>query len=545
MKKYVSLFLALIMIFTLASCGGRTDENTTVSLPAVATERAAVEQAGAIATQQYIIARLKTEALIEYDIENGSIDELKAMTDDTLEAWRLCELASVQAAELADYAQSLRSSASTQAATMSYTSSSPARIGLFTMVAYAAEENAAVKWAKELTEKYDSYPAGQKVKQLSENLGTDAKNAFAQLKMAQAILEGAAYNDEADTIQKYENAAMATKTACKTGLYIGGVIASGGTATGILEAGGMVISGVDTIVDIASTGSTIILGENNKVTMAANDLKDIVGPIASIAGGVNVFSGDSIKAGIKAGAEFSKQMGSLDKLNYIGESVLDLVSEGKILGGTITVGDDGETTVTMTEISTEGKTPDEVAKELKEAGLPVPEEGEPKTAAELAEEIEEEYYYTEEELNEVIENLRNLLYEMFLDSEEEPMETPPAEEPTEESTAPPAEAIGGLSIDEVVGSYHVALIGTDTEGTWLLAKKGDSQIVDETGDMVYDYDPKTGIATSSYENEAGKGTTELIFTAEDGKISLSGSWRYSNEVNDETTIFNYKGTKTD
>ena len=32
---------------------------------------------------------------------------------------------------------------------------------------------------------------------------------------------------------------------------------------------------------------------------------------------------------------------------------------------------------------------------------------------------------------------------------------------------------------------------------------------------------------------------------EDGKISLSGSWRYSNEVNDETTIFNYKGTKID
>ena len=539
MKKYVSLFLALIMIFTLASCGGRTDENTTVSLPAVATERAAVEQAGAIATQQYIIARLKTEALIEYDIENGSIDELKAMTDDTLEAWRLCELASVQAAELADYAQSLRSSASTQAATMSYTSSSPARIGLFTMVAYAAEENAAVKWAKELTEKYDSYPAGQKVKQLSENLGTDAKNAFAQLKMAQAILEGAAYNDEADTIQKYENAAMATKTACKTGLYIGGVIASGGTATGILEAGGMVISGVDTIVDIASTGSTIILGENNKVTMAANDLKDIVGPIASIAGGVNVFSGDSIQAGIKAGAEFSKQMGSLDKLNYIGESVLDLVSEGKILGGTITVGGNGKTTVTTKEIDLEGKTTDEVEKELEKAGLSLPEDEDPKTTAELAEEMEEKYFYTEEEINEIIENLRQLLYDMFLEEEPE-KEEKPAEKP-----AVPPVVSGGLSIDEVVGSYHVALIGTDTEGTWLLAKKGDSQIVDETGDMVYDYDPKTGIATSSYENEAGKGTTELIFTAEDGKISLSGSWRYSNEVNDETTIFNYKGTKTD
>jgi hypothetical protein len=539
MKKLMSLFLALIMIFTLASCGGRTEENTTVSLPAVAAERAAVEQAGAIATQQYIIARLKTEALIEYDIENGSIDELKAMTDDTLEAWRLCELASVQAAELADYAQSLRSSASTQAATMSYTSSSPARIGLFTMVAYAAEENAAVKWAKELTEKYDSYPAGQKVKQLAENLGTDAKKAYAQLKMAQNILEGEAYSAEGDTMQSFENAAMATKTVCKTGLYIGGVVAGGGVANGILEAGGMIIGGVDTIVDIASTGSTIICGENSKITMAADDFKDFMGPISSAAGGVNVLTG-----GIKFAGDAADKIGSIDKLSYIGESLLDLVRDGKIMGGLITVGENGETTVTMTEIDVEGKTPEEIEKELENAGLSLPQDEEAKTAAELAEELEEEYYYTEEELNEVIESLRNLLYDMFLNPEKEHSETPPTQEPPEESAVPPVVS-GGLSIDEVVGSYHVALIGTDTEGTWLLAKKGDSQIVDETGDMVYDYDPKTGIATSSYENEAGKGTTELIFTAEDGKISLSGSWRYSNEVNDETTIFNYKGTKTD
>jgi hypothetical protein len=337
---------------------------------------------------------------------------------------------------------------------------------------------------------------------------------------------------------------MATKTACKTGLYIGGVIASGGTATGILEAGGMVISGVDTIVDIASTGSTIILGENNKVTMAANDLKDIVGPIASIAGGVNVFSGDSIKAGIKAGAEFSKQMGSLDKLNYIGESVLDLVSEGKILGGTITVGDDGETTVTMTEISTEGKTPDEVAKELKEAGLPVPEEGEPKTAAELAEEIEEEYYYTEEELNEVIENLRNLLYEMFLDSEEEPMETPPAEEPTEESTAPPAEAIGGLSIDEIVGTYDIVLSNDDGDTEEIqnvYSKNENGQLVLNGGAM--DYDPITGTSTYTHTFDDGDYITQtLVFSSENGRISISGTILV---VGKGTATIYIKGTKID
>ncbi|MGI6297969.1 MAG: hypothetical protein ACOX1T_01965 [Saccharofermentanales bacterium] len=43
MKKYVSLFLALIMIFALAGCGSKTDEIPRVSLPAVAAERTAVE----------------------------------------------------------------------------------------------------------------------------------------------------------------------------------------------------------------------------------------------------------------------------------------------------------------------------------------------------------------------------------------------------------------------------------------------------------------------------------------------------------------------
>ena len=51
--------------------------------------------------------------------------------------------------------------------------------------------------------------------------------------------------------------------------------ASGIAATGILEAGGMVIGGMDTIVDIASTGSTIVLGENNKVIIAEMILRPL------------------------------------------------------------------------------------------------------------------------------------------------------------------------------------------------------------------------------------------------------------------------------
>ncbi len=538
MKKYVSLFLALIMIFTLASCGGRT----TVSLPAVTVERAAVEQVGAIATQQYIIARLKTDVLIEYDIENGSIDELKAMTDDTLEAWRLCELASVKAAELTDYAQELGVQANTQAARMLYAHRGGPSFSLLATVAYAAEENAAVKWAKELTEKYDSYPAGQKVKQLAENLGTDAKKAYAQLQMAQNILTGEAYSAEGDTMQKFENAAMATKTACKTGLYIGGVVAGGGVANGILEAGGMVISGVDTIVDIASTGSTIILGENNKVTMAANDLKDIVGPIASIAGGVNVFSGDSIKAGIKAGAEFSKQMGSLDKLNYIGESVLDLVSEGKILGGTITVGGNGKTTVTTKEIDLEGKTTEEVEKELEKAGLSLPEDEDPKTTAELAEEMEEKYFYTEEEINEIIENLRQLLYDMFLEEEPE-KEEKPAEKP----------AVIGLPLEEVLGTYSITFTDdgeSETANFTFMYYEGNLVFKPEVEGFAgflliagpYEYDPSTATATCEVESEGLSASAKVSFVSENGVIRLTSSSTMSMKG---TATINGEGIKID
>ena len=367
------------------------------------------------------------------------MEELKALTADALETWRLCDVASAQTMELVDYAQDLRVQATTQGARMVYADQSEPLFSLFTTVAYATEENAAVKWAKELTEKFDSYPAGQKIKQLAENLGTDAKKAYAQLKMAQNILEGEAYSAEADTMQKFENAAMATKSVCKTGLYIGGVVAGGGVANGILEAGGMIIGGVDTIADIASTGSTIICGENSRVTMAANDLKDMMGPISSVAGGVNMLTG-----GIKFAGTAADKVGSIDKLSYIGESVLDLVNEGKILGGLITVGEDGQTTVTMTEIDVEGKTPEEVEKELEKAGLSLPEDEEAKTAAELAEEMEEEYFYTEEEINEIIEDLRQLLYDMFLE-----------QEPEEEVDEKPVD--GGLPLEELLGTYLVKI----------------------------------------------------------------------------------------
>lgn len=523
-NRFGAILLVLILLFTLVGCGGEAEEVTRVTLPSIEGERMVLEKAGALATRQYIIARLKTDALIEYDINTGSIDELKAMIDDTAEAWRLCELASTKTSELVEYAQSMNSSEAIPSAMMVESKSKVPSLHLLTTIAYASEENAAVKWAKELTGKFDSYPAGQKIKQLSENLGTDAKNAFAQLKMAQALLEGDAYNKQADVEQQIEHALMATKTACKTGLYVGGVIASGGTATGILEAGGMIIGGVDTIVDIAATGSNIILGEKNMVTMAANDLKDVVGPIASVAGGINIIGGGALTEGFKAGATVAEKMGSLDKLTYIGESVLDFANDGNILGGMVTVGDDGKTTVTMNEISLEGKTPDEVAKELKDTGLPVPEEVEPKTAAELAEEMEEEFTLTETELNEIMENLRSLLTEIFLESSEEPVEEP-AEGPSEQDP-PEALPVSGLSMDKILGTYDILMSSDESnetdDGSITLTKDSSGNLMDHEGNT-WSYDPSS--STAAMKNSTGdfQTTYTLVFKEEGGSISCSGT----------------------
>ncbi len=527
MKKTVSILLvAVLFLGGLVGCGGgkAEGEGSTVLLPAADAQRTAMEQAGAMVTRLFVLANLKTDALLEYDINNGSMEELQALTADALETWRLCDVASTQTMQLVDYAQELNVQATTQAARMLYADRGGPSFSLFSTVAYAAEENATVKWARELTEKFDSYPAGQKVKLLAENLGTDAKKAYAQLQMAQNILEGEAYSAEGDTMQKFENAAMATKTVCKNGLYIGGVVAGGG---------------VDTIVDIASTSSTIICGENSRVTMAANDLKDFMGPISSVAGGVNVLNG-----GIKFAGTAADKVGSIDKLSYIGESVLDLVREGKILGGLITVGEDGQTTVTMTEIDVEDKTPEEIEKELEKAGLSLPEDEAAKTAAELAEEMEEEYYYTEEEINEIIEYLRELLYDMFLEPEEEPQVPQEPQEPQEVEEPDEKPDGRGLSIDEVVGTYSVKREDGEEASLINITKIGNGQL-SYNDDLTFDYDQNTSTAACSYENESGRGTADLTFTFRDGEIHLSIYWVYTNEEIDKTYNMKSKGIKID
>ena len=124
------------------------------------------------------------------------------------------------------------------------------------------------------------------------------------------------------------------------------------------------------------------------------------------------------------------------------------------------------------------------------------------------------------------------------------METPPAEEPTEESNAPPAEAIGGLSIDEIVGTYDIVLSNDDGDTEEIqnvYSKNENGQLVLNGGAM--DYDPITGTSTYTHTFDDGDYITQtLVFSSENGRISISGTIL---AVGKGTATIYIKGTKID
>lgn len=86
LKKCLCIVLVIALIVPLLACGcrGNSFDSATVTFPRVSDEREAAERAGALAVTQYIYARIKTEALIEYDPASGSTQELSRMVDETL-----------------------------------------------------------------------------------------------------------------------------------------------------------------------------------------------------------------------------------------------------------------------------------------------------------------------------------------------------------------------------------------------------------------------------------------------------------------------------
>lgn len=335
-RRFLALVLACGIMFGLSACGGQKPTGKAEEIKPVAVEREpeppalqTVSEATAIALRQYIYARLLTEELAAADFKAMSMEETKKMTEETALAWEVAELFTYSAGDIADSAIVLMedhaakpaaSKDKLQAEFMTL-AASPLSFSLTAYAAGDAKEFDPKAWADSLTKQYDALKGAKRYRQLAQQLGTDAKSAYEQMTLAQEIIRHQATADAAFW-DKLTKAAQATKTASKVGLLGLSMAATGGGSVALLEGAGLLVGGVDCIVDVAETGSTILLGDNNQVAVAFGDIKEKLGPVSSLIGLATLNP-----SGVGKAAK-----DTTEALVYITDSLVDLFYEDKIVG---------------------------------------------------------------------------------------------------------------------------------------------------------------------------------------------------------------------
>lgn len=213
-------------------------------------------------------------------------------------------------------------------------------------------------WAKSITEHYDAIESNKKIAQLARDMGCDAKRAYAQLVVAQNILQGHYANVEGDLNEFWEKRMIAAKAGCKVGLFVCATIATGGTAAAsataaaplgyvtATEAAGIVVGAVDATLEVTSAGAKIIFGPDSKVVKR---LDDTMKPLSDATLVFGLFTGGGSSAG--------------EKLAFLG----DLGFRAKELYDSFTLKEDGEGGVTadvLTLKAEDGETVKDMAEKL-------------------------------------------------------------------------------------------------------------------------------------------------------------------------------------
>lgn len=347
MKRAISIILALILLLVSAvGCGGTANGNPVsevkVTIPCSTGEKSIVEGEAVIATQVYLLSRAYFEKLETYDMDSFDAQEYSNLMMETIEAFRLAEALSDSLEKHAGALAKTEETESVQQENATYellsASTDSVRYSPFVTVAYAAEEkSSAVKYAEELTKTFDNAKSGQKLKTIAEKYGTDIKKAKLMLDQAQAILEGAAYEDQADFENKCYEVAVETKAAASAigfGVAVaatGGIAAGGASAAGIMEAGGLVMSGVNAVIDMG-TAVTIHTthGEGNEYTAAWERTAEMIAPVNAVF---------AIGGGIQNIKDFRNPEKAKDMVNNAAQAFMvgigfarDYIQDGTILG---------------------------------------------------------------------------------------------------------------------------------------------------------------------------------------------------------------------
>ena len=578
MKKKVAFLMLLVMVISAVGCSGKgggeiitnsddgagsktkteSSENEAefkkaqVTLSKESEDRIAVETDAATAVNQYLVARCYLDKFLQYDIESGNPDEYNALLADTIAAFEAVEKT---AAALENSASALEEketgdsySGTDGSGSYNEISCGTETVSLsfnpFEVVAYAEEDSEAVKWAKDLTERFDNAPAGKGIRTLAQQMGTDAKHAYAQLKQAQDILAGAAYEDFAETANTAYKTAKVLKTAGTAAQLTLSVITAEPTSTFevVMACGGIVVNGVNTILEVGQTGSILLVGNDNKLSASIEKYEDAIAPIGSIIGAYGLASN------LSKGRELMDDVPAIaDSLMYIGSSVYDYMTDGKILGGAFTQAADGTISCTICETAkpgNEGGNTEAVKKEiLEEVGFTSEEISEvisavPEASASVEGETTEiPMEVVEAMLEELAEYTPSVtdttvIKEEFDSGETDADETDSEEADSEDETAGETDADEEdedsdsdiISVEDIAGYYPFYMYMTlgeqsgEAEGPQTITISGGNNVVmtdaDDTS-LNGTYDPNSGVATF-YDTDGTP--VKVTFTRKNGKI---------------------------
>ena len=353
-KRFLAVLLAGAMLFGLCACAASKPKETEEIEPfTIEVEREpgpqtlqTANEATALALRYYIYARLKTEELIEADYKSMPDGAFESLMDELVAVWETADALTSGAEEITDQAILLLETASTdhtaatgQSRTQVMTLASKGSD--FSMIPLADNGGEGIDrqtWAESLSKQYDALRGAQRYKQLAQQLGTDTKTAVEQMALAQKIIRNAADLEETQAeVGAYTrsiNIVEGYKTGSKVGLFIGATVATGGGSLTALAgssmsapvAGAVLVGGVDCIVDVGKTTSSIVLGEDHQVAIEFQKASDVLQPVSMVIGLATLNPNDI------AG-----------QIALVGEGMMEWFNPGKITGIGIERAKDGGT----------------------------------------------------------------------------------------------------------------------------------------------------------------------------------------------------------
>jgi len=303
-------------------------QRATVKIPKENTEMGLLSKATNNAVRLFVYGSLLNEKLMNMEYDESKYHEWISLRDEALQVWEEAYKSSLMMVYAADsYINELSQ-------------------GIDELLSGASTEEYA--WAQKIQQQYDAIQGPNKLKQLGEQLGMDAKNAFEALTLSHEIISGNALK-EAEFYRFAELMAETVKTASKVGIFAGSTILTAGATTaaaGYLtlgEAISVTVSGVEVLLEVGSLGSNIILGENNRATIALEGMNDAYGTASAIFGIKDLFGNTD------------------DKLFYVVDRLMDYVSEGEVLGITVTDDPSGAYLDYFKVPTEDGRFPDELS----------------------------------------------------------------------------------------------------------------------------------------------------------------------------------------